>query len=176
MKENWKDIKGYEGIYQVSDRGRIKNVRTGRILKPMLAGAYLYVGFWRNNHKKCYKIHRLVAEAFIPNPDNLPQVNHKDENKLNNNLDNLEWCTAKYNSNYGTRSKRSNEKRKNNKSQSKPVCQYSLDGELIKVWPSAMEITRQLGYCVSHISECCNGTLKRYKKFIWKYHTPSCAL
>lgn len=113
-------------------------------------------------------IHRLVAEAFIPNPLNLPQVNHKDEDKTNNRVENLEWCDSKYNTNYGTCVDRRSKKFINGK-KSKIVLQYSLDLILIKEWPSVREIQRQFGYKQGHISECCRGELKTYKGYIWKY-------
>lgn len=106
----WKDIPGYECYYQVSNTGKVRSVdRTeygkkfkGKILTPRVTnGGYLGVTLCKCNHHKHISIHRLVAIAFIPNPNNLPQVNHKDENVKNNNVENLEWCTAKYNSNYG---------------------------------------------------------------------------
>lgn len=113
MKEIWKDIKNYENFYQVSNLGRIKRLERitcdGRkikelIKKPTLSNNhYLMVWLQLNNNTKAYLVHRLVAETFIPNPNSLPQVNHKDENKLNNCVDNLEWCTNKYNNNYGSK-------------------------------------------------------------------------
>lgn len=116
MNEIWKDVKGYEGLYQVSNLGRVKSLdridrkgrlRKGRILKPSSNGrGYLNVCLTVDNIPHTIKVHRLVAEAFISNPDNLPQVNHKDEIKTNNHADNLEWCTAEYNSNYGSRNVR----------------------------------------------------------------------
>lgn len=118
--EIWKDIEGYEGLYQVSNMGNIKRVehedyrcRQGyrvfkeRILKPYISTkGYKRVNLSKNNKKKEVPVHRLVAMAFIENPNNYPQINHKDENKFNNNVDNLEWCTCKYNNNYGTKSQR----------------------------------------------------------------------
>ena len=112
MEEIWKDIKGYEGLYQVSNLGRVKSfnyMNTGKekIKTPTLQkkytmkqGGYLQTTLYKNNKSKTVLVHRLVAEAFIPNPDNLPQVNHKDYNKTNNCVENLEWCSAKYNSNH----------------------------------------------------------------------------
>lgn len=97
--EEWKDIIGFEGFYQVSNFGKVRNCVTGKILKPGLQGKGYYSVTLK---RKGYKVHRLVAIAFIPNPNNLPIVNHKDENKLNNNADNLEWCDNRYNCNYGT--------------------------------------------------------------------------
>lgn len=103
--EIWKEIKNYEGRYWVSNLGRIKNSK-GQILKQTLTADNMYhnryykIALWKNNSGKNFRVNRLVAEAFIPNPDKLPYVNHKDGNKFNNCADNLEWCTPKYNSNY----------------------------------------------------------------------------
>lgn len=102
MMETWKDIKGYEGKYQVSNMGKVRNILTGNLLSAY-SGRYSQVHLGPKNNQKTVRIHRLVAEAFIPNPDNLPLVNHKDENKMNNCVDNLEWCTALYNLTYGSR-------------------------------------------------------------------------
>lgn len=112
-EEIWKDITGYEGLYQVSNLGRVKSLYDGGhkcfrylILKPSINNGYLYVKLTVNGKCKSKAIHRLVAEAFIPNPDNLEQINHIDENKQNNNIENLEWCTRSYNLTYGTRIRR----------------------------------------------------------------------
>lgn len=104
MTEIWKDIKGFEGLYQVSSYGNVRSYyRGGRILKPKKdKDGYLEVCLRKNNKSKYFKIHRLVAFVFIENTDNLPQVNHIDENKMNNNINNLEWCDCYYNINYGT--------------------------------------------------------------------------
>ena len=125
--EIWRDIKGYEGIYQISNKGRVKSLnyrRTGKekILKPgKTKPGYLCISLYKKGEKcKCFSIHRLVAQAFLPNPDNLPIVNHKDENKLNNNVENLEWCNSEYNLNYGNRNERVNIARK--KHRKKIVC------------------------------------------------------
>lgn len=113
MEEIYKDIKGYEGLYQVSNYGRVKSLnyrRTGkeRLLKQILhTNGYFYVRLYKSN--KWFSIHRLVAETFIPNPENLPCVNHKDEVKTNNHVDNLEWCTNEYNLNFGSRNERISE-------------------------------------------------------------------
>ena len=105
--EIWKDIDGYEGYYQVSNMGRVYSVKNKMLLKQHLKRGYLECVLCKNGERKYIQAHRLVAITFIPNPDNLPQVNHKDENKQNNCVSNLEWCTAEYNINYGTRTERS---------------------------------------------------------------------
>ena len=109
-------------------------------------------------------VHRFVASCFIPNPDNLPQINHKNENKTDNRVENLEWCDCKYNINYGSGHKKSAE------SQSKKVNQYTIDGGvLVREWCSAKEIERVLGYDNRRISECCNGKRKSAYDFVWKF-------
>lgn len=109
MKEIWKDIVGYEGHYQVSNCGRIRSIKHGeeKFLKPNDAKkGYLQVTLYKDGVRRSHNIHRLVAVAFVPNPEGFPEVNHMDENSFNNCAVNLEWCTAKYNSNYGTRGTR----------------------------------------------------------------------
>lgn len=115
MKEIWKDIKEYEGLYQISNLGNVKSLpkmvgfrkRKEKILKTYYdKNGYVKVILCKENKTRFLSVHRLMAEAFIPNPNNFPQINHKDENKQNNNLENLEWCTCKYNINYGTRTER----------------------------------------------------------------------
>ena len=110
MEEIWKDIEGYEGLYQISNLGRVWSVRKEIYRKPTIVSGYYGVSLTKDGQFDIFTIHRLVAKAFIPNPLNLPQVNHKDENKLNNRVDNLEWCTAKYNSNYGSRNSKIGDK------------------------------------------------------------------
>lgn len=165
-KEYWKPVVGYEGHYQVSNFGRVKSIKFGkeRILKQHIniKGGYYYVCLLKNGKHKNYYVHRLVAQAFLPNPYKLPQVNHKDENKTNNNVDNLEWCTNEYNHNYGTINERISQ------SQSKPVLQYDLNGNLIKEWKSINECGRN-GFNQGDICKCCNGKRKTAKGFIWVY-------
>ena len=169
MEEIWKDVEGYEGLYQVSNMGRVRSLRRNIILRQRITRkGYKMVKLSTNNIRKGYYIHRLVATAFIPNPDNLPQVNHKDENKLNNCVGNLEWCDCKYNQNYGTGTRRRQLANTNGKC-SKPVLQYSLDGTFIKEWKSTMDVERNLGFDNSHISACCRNIRKTAYGYIWKY-------
>ena len=110
MMEEWKAIPGYEGLYEVSNMGNVRNVRRNTLLRlSKTNNRYVRVSLCKNGIKTGLTVHRLVAEAFIPNPDNLPEVNHKDEDKTNNNVENLEWCDHKYNMNYGTRNIRAKE-------------------------------------------------------------------
>lgn len=170
-KEIWKDIKGYEGLYQVSNLDRVKRLNYNqtdkeRIMKPIKhSSGYLQIILFKNGKMKHMYVHRLVALHFIPNPE----VNHKDENKLNNHVSNLEWCTHSYNNLYGTRIERISNKLINGK-QSKPVLQYDLDGNLIKEWESTAECGRN-SYNKSSISKCCRG-VEHYKTaydYIWRY-------
>ena len=163
-KEYWKPIVGYEGLYMVSNWGRVKSMNyrhsgKERILKPVTnSSGYLLVKLCKDGKVKTFTVHRLVAEHFIPNPNNYKEVNHKDENKTNNVVSNLEWCDRKYNQNYGTRTEKC----------SKKVYQYTLDGKFVKEWASTCECGRN-GYTQQAISACCNGKLKKYRGFIWKY-------
>lgn len=166
MQEIWKDIKGFEGKYQVSNYGNVKSLNyrhTGKeqLLKPILQNnGYFCVMLYKPN--KRFLIHRLVAEAFIPNHDNLPQVNHKDEDKTNNYVVNLEWCTNKYNLNYGT------VKEKIAKSLSKKVYQYTIDGKFVKEFESTQECGRNC-FDQGAIVRCCKGKIKTYKGYRWSY-------
>lgn len=169
MEEIWKDIKGYEGLYQVSNMGRVRSLTRNIILKSKIErNGYERVKLSVNNIPKNYYIHRMVANAFIPNPDNLPQVNHKDENKLNNCVGNLEWCDSKYNINYGTGNKKRQLSNTNGKL-SKPVLQYTLEGIFIKEWKSTRDVQRNLGFDHANISECCRNIIKSAHDYLWKY-------
>ena len=162
MMEIWRDIEGYKGLYQVSNKGRVKSLYKGseRILRPGIeSSGYYNIILCNDSVRKTFRLHRLVAEAFIPNPYNKPQVNHKDENKKNNCVENLEWCDRVYNINYGTRNERISRK----------ILQYSRSGEFIREWPSALEVERILGIANSHIIACCKDKRKSAGGFIWKY-------
>lgn len=165
MDEIWKDIKDYENLYQGSNLGRVKSIKFGkeRILKTFKnKDGYLQVGLWKNNKRKIFLVHRLVAQAFLDNPNNLPEVNHKDENKLNNVVSNLEWCNRTYNVNYGTAIERMI------KTVSKPVLQFTLDGKFVREWESTRECERN-GYNHGAVVSCCRGKQKTHKDSIWRY-------
>ena len=176
--ETWKNIKGYEGLYQVSNMGRVKSLertiikKDGRkqtVKERILKGTpdkdgYLKIGLSCSTGKqKCFQVHRLVGEAFIQNPDEKPQINHINEIKTDNRACNLEWCTCKQNINHGSRNERVA------KALGKPIGQYELDGQLIKIWPSAREAERQIGVSQGGIWGAANGIYKQAYGFIWKY-------
>ena len=169
-KEIWKPILNYEGLYEVSNWGRVKSLKFGkeRILKPGTNKyGYLIVILCKNGKVKSFSVHRLVAEAFLPNPHNYPCVNHKDECKTNNNVNNLEWCTYTYNNNYGTKIERISKNRDTSK-YFKPILQYTLDGVFVREWKSIAEAGRN-GFNQGHITDCCRGKRKYHKDCIWKY-------
>ena len=167
--EIWCPVVGYEGLYEVSSLGRVKSLtRTKkgkcgsivgvpeRILKYKTdRDGYLSVTLSAKNKRKMFRVHRLVAETFIPNPDNLPQVNHKDENPANNTVENLEWCSVSYNINYGNRNKKVSIAELNRKDCSKPIVCVELN----KVFPSIREAVRFIGKKTAKtaISSCCSG-------------------
>ena len=177
MSEEWRDVAGYEDLYQVSSEGRVKSlerklphwrggeqIKKERILKPDVSqDGYLRVGLYAGGKRKRFRVHRLVCEAFHENPENKPEVNHINEDKTDNRAVNLEWCTAKENCNHGSRNERVA------KAQSKPVGQYTLDGELVKIWPSATEVQRQTGFAQGNIWQAANGKSKQAYGFRWKY-------
>ena len=172
-QEEWKPIPGYEGLYEVSNYGRVKSYQldsNGKILSPGNTGkdgsGYCFVNLYKDGKaKKHCTIHRLVAEAFIPNPSNFPQVNHKDECKKNNYFENLEWCSSAYNNSYGTRTRRMAEKN------SKPVVQLDKKGNFISEFESLREASRRTGIADENICRCCNHKPGRYSAggFIWIY-------
>lgn len=206
LVEEWRPVVGFEGLYEVSDWGRVKSFpKTTRKSEKIIGrkrGDYYEVTLWKNKKEELRTgVHCLVAKAFIPNPNNYPIVNHKDENPSNNCVENLEWCTYPYNVTYGTAPARRREKmvgrkaseetkkkmsiaRKGkkinqpiNNAKSKEVYQYTMDGELVKIWPSTMECKRN-GYNQGLVAECCRGgrwrkgkwlSTKSYKGYIWSY-------
>ena len=168
--EIWKDIQGYEG-YQISNYGNVKSLKYGKekILTPTINKRGYYHTVLRKDGKSItVNIHRLVASAFIENPDNLPIINHKDENKTNNKAENLEWCDYKYNANYGTAIQRmianTDYKAIAVKNGKKVLCI-----ETGVVYPSTMEVQRKLGFASSNISSVCLGKYKQAYGYTWKY-------
>ena len=154
----WKSIAGFES-YKISRKGEVVNNR-GKLLSqcPNKKG---YMRVWLNNDKikaKQFFVHRLVAEAFIPNPEILPSVNHKDENPANNNVENLEWCDDTYNKRY---------------SQALQVIQYDIYGNQIKCWDAISDIESELGFATTNISKCCKGQIKSSNGFIFLYKNDS---
>lgn len=160
----YKKILNYEN-YQIGTDGSVWSLRTSvpKRLKPQIKPNGYYTVILYSNHipKKCY-IHRLVAETFIPNPNNYPCVNHKDENKNNNNIENLEWCTYEYNNNYGSHNTNAGEGRK------KPILQL-LDGIVIKRWKSAIDVERELNIQSRNIAKVLKGKRKTAGGYMWAY-------
>lgn len=190
MNEEWRDIKGYEGLYQVSNLGRVKSLRYKRGKQEKVLDGwitkerYRMVSFYKDNKRKDYLVHRLVAEAFIPNPDNKPFIDHIDTNRTNNKIDNLRWATQKENCNndiskkkYIDSSKRLYISGKSNKiigakgkdnPRSKKIIQLTLNNEPIKIWDSVREVGRH-GFLSSCVGHCCRGKRKTHKGFKWMY-------
>ena len=160
LEEIWKDIEGYEGLYQVSSWGRVKNSRTGRVLKSGKdMYGYLFVNLYKNGKRTNYKVHRLVAQAFIPNPQNKPQVNHIDEDKENNYVENLEWSTAKENNNHGEHNSRVA------KANSIPIICVETGVEYI----SATDCAIQMGLYQQNINKVLKGKYKTTGGYTFKY-------
>lgn len=165
MEEHWKDIQGYEGLYMVSDMGRVKNSKSGRIRKlQTYKTGYVYVHLRNREISEYPTVHMLVAEAFIPNPENKPEVHHINEDKSDNRVENLMWVTkeehaALHKDKYDKIADMS----------SIPVYQYTLDGEFVREWKSAEEIQRQLGYKHGNIWACCNGIYASSNNYQWSY-------
>lgn len=189
MTEVWKDIEGWEGKYQISNLGRVKSLHYRKSNKEMIMtpqkkpSGYLFIGFRKSGTKKKYQyhVHRLVAAAFIDNPNNYPQVNHKDEDKSNNSVwvnedgsidfekSNLEWCSHQYNLNYGERHNKEIKTQQQTHPSNKPVEMYSTDGVFIKSFISQRAAERETGIFSASISSCCIGKLKTAGGYVWKY-------
>lgn len=176
--EEWRPVVGYEGYYEVSSFGRVRSVerlversshkmklKSYILVQRQQPNGYLKVSLCKDAKHKSFWVHRLVAQAFIPNPHNLSCINHKTECKTFNHFSALEWCDREYNNVYGTVVERRAEK------QSRKVIQYTLNGEFIKEWPSAMEIERQLGFDNTQIGNCCKHKPKYHTAhgFKWEY-------
>lgn len=165
-----KDISGYEGLYKITSDGRVFSVRKGDWLLPTLSHGYLVVNLWKDKVPTPKRVHRLVAEAFISNPENKSQINHLDENKCNNRVENLEWATALENIQWGTRTEREiRTKRKN----TQRVLQLTKSGLIVKEWECAKQAVRELRYKTDKIAYCCKGKRKTFMGFKWKYKNGS---
>lgn len=178
MKEIWKPIKGYEGYYEVSNLGNLrsmerivkcngypKQTKTSLLLPLIDRQGYYYIQLHKEGKVKTFKVHRLVAMAFLPNDNHYKYINHKDENKGNNCVENLEWCTAKYNINYGTGIQRRVAK------QMKAVVQFDKQGNKIARYNSIGEASKITGICGSGIGQCCSGN-KKYSVvggYLWRF-------
>lgn len=167
--EEWKDIENYEGLYQISSLGRVKSLRFHgsnshtSILKPKKNWkGYLYVNLCKGGTKKQYSVHRLVACAFIPNPQNLATVNHKNEIKTDNRVENIEWLSCKDNINHGTGVSR------RAKTQAKSYDQFTPDGVFVRRFTGSSEL-REHGFNQSGVWQCCHNRLATYRGYIWKY-------
>lgn len=197
MEEIWKPVVGYEGLYEVSHMSSVRSLRSNVILKHMEIKSnplkYEVVALYKNGKYKRFLVHRLVALAFNPNPGNKPFVDHIDGDVHNNRADNLRWCTAKENRNNPITSERCAKARRGYKFSddykkrmseslkgkytgskhwlSKKVIQFSKDGEFIKVWDSAKDIERKLGYRGNNICDACNGKYAYAYGYIWKYYS-----
>lgn len=172
QKEIWKPVVGYEGLYEVSNLGRIKSLLRNnlRILKGSFdKDGYLSVILCKNRSHKRVKVHRVVADAFIPNPNGYPMINHKDEVKSNNNLDNLEWCTAKYNSNYGTHKEQIRNYAMYHGKKLRKVKQYDLDGNFIQEFISSRMAERFTGIKHQNIIEVCRKGQHTAGGYRWTY-------
>jgi hypothetical protein len=187
MEEIWKDITGYEGLYQVSNLGRIKSLKRiaerknsrcikvgGIILKPSRSNiGYLFVVPRKNGVPHTLYIHKLVANAFIPNPESKPQVNHINGVKTDNKVDNLEWCTQSENIKHSFKTlghkKHLIGKFSKEHPKSKTVCQFDLAGRFIKEWDSINDASNELNIDCSSISKCCLKNRNKAGGYIWKY-------
>lgn len=176
IKLGYRDIGGYEGHYMVDTKGNVFSLKRKKIMTPCKSNnGYMQVHLSIDGVMKSHKIHRLVAKTFIPNPYNLPQVNHKDEDKTNNCVENLEWCTQSYNMNYNDGQKRRASSRdyeeiskKRSEVQSKEVTQYDFDGRIVAIWRNAY-VAEEHGYNRTMINQCCLGNKKSHKGYVWKY-------
>jgi hypothetical protein len=182
MKEIWKDIPGYEGLYQVSSLGRVKSLgrnvmkwnhysfQPEKILRACTDNyGYLIVGLYKEKKLKSFKVHRLVAQAFIENPKNKDTVNHINGNKQDNSIENLEWATNAENKKHAFATGLTGGEHFRNNKRSVKVIQYDKGINLIEVYPSAREAERQTGICNTSIIQCCKSKIKTAGGYIWKY-------
>ena len=164
-KEIWKDIKDYEGKDQISNLGNVKNSKNNNLLsiRNDCCWGYVFVTLNKNGKPKNYKVHRLVAKTFIPNPLNKAEVNHIDGNKLNNCVDNLEWVTRAENQKHAIKNGLVSFENKK-----KPVIQLKDEKEIAR-YKSIADVETTTGYLACNVCKCCKGKIKQYKGFHWRY-------
>lgn len=164
MEEIWKDIKEYEGMYEISNMGRVKSLKCGKemIMKKTLDKGYELVGLYKDGVPKLHRVHRLVAIQFISNPNNYPIINHIDEFPNNNHVDNLEWCTHLHNNTHGTRLERMTN------TVSKPIIQLTLDGEYVREFKNTTDVKNN-GYIRANVTACCKGRRFTHRNYKWIY-------
>lgn len=186
--EVWKDIPNYEGLYQVSNLGRIKSIThfvenkttyggiytvRGKIINPKVDKGYYRCSLTKNKEKKMVAVHRMVAMAFIPNPENKPFINHINGNTKDNRMENLEWCTQKYNIQQSFKNGQQKPTWKGKTGakcpNSKKVNQYDLEGKFIKQWDCIRDVERELNIFAINISKCCRGIYKTAGNYKWSY-------
>lgn len=161
MEELWKEVKGFIGLYQVSNTGNIKSMRRNKLMKQSMRKGYKRIGLHGENFKiMTYSVHRLVAMEFVQNPNNNPVINHKDGNKLNNNANNLEWVTQKENITHSYE----NELRK-----LKEISQYDKSGKLVKKYKNITKASKETNIDESSIAKVCRGERKTAGKYKWQY-------
>ena len=162
-KTEWREVKEYSN-YEVNQLGEIRHKKRQKILKPRdNNGGYQYVNFKINGKNTNFAVHRIVANAFIPNPNGYTEVNHKDYNKKNNCVDNLEWVSSSQNKQH------SYLKQENKKTRGKAVNQYTKEGIFLKTFDSVSDAAKELGCCVAAISNCCLGRTKTSQGFRWSF-------
>ena len=171
--EEWRDVVGYEGLYKVSNLGNIYSFYVNRILsKHLMPNGYITIRLCNNSQHKRVQLGRIVAIAFIPNPDNLSEVNHKDCNPRNNESENLEWCTHAYNINYANRTQKMLNSPGYKAAMSNikiPILQFDKNGTFIRRWNSGSEIEKETCINAGNISLCCSGKRKSAGNYIWRY-------
>ena len=178
--EIWKDIEGYEGLYQVSNRGRVKSL-SRKVTNAMFSinehfvkvvdngHGYKSVSLWKDNKGKHFYVHRLVALAFVPNSNGYKYINHKDEDKSNNDVSNLEWCTAKYNCNYGNHTKKLKKSYILN-GNNRPIDVYDMKGTFLKTFDCSNDVCRELNIGRRSLYSVCHGVVKSSKGYRFAFH------
>ncbi len=181
-EQQWRPIPQYEGLYEISDQGDVRSIaqytchhivtprpKPRSVKAELTHDGYVRVCLSNRGTHKHYTVHRLVALTFIPNPDNLPQVNHKDENPQNNSVDNLEWCTGKQNCNYGKHCQRIRDRLAIKHHLAKAVAKLDESGNILETYKSINDAARQLGIRGENITRCCKGKYNQSCGYKWKY-------